>query len=558
MTHALASASASSSHRTFSITTRTFSDPPASSSSASCSPIPSLNQSFATFSLSTRSYSFNQDPLVASILPAPSAPSLPPIFLAAPLSAAPSERLFSLTRRTFIQLPASSVSSSDTASPRPIASVAPSRRVILPSRPQGALRSLVPDEICYDPRVIASNSLPPKKARAPRAGNKLAPSPFRPHVPADRRVLLWTAPFCLTVEDRFRAAGIRSHLIAKIYQGLLRASTESTRESYGAGLLRYHQFCDEQGTPEHARLPADHLLLAAFYSAHIGQGSGKMLRNWMSGLRLWHLFNDAPWHGDESWMPSLKKAGDRAGVAFKRPPRGPVTKTHMRAFRASLDLATGFGAAAWANATSCFWGCRRLGELVIKSVSKFSIEHDTCRETRISFTVCDGLEVVAFHIVWTKTTTILGAECILTQTIGEDADLCPAWAFKNHLAVNDSPPPHTPLFAYKERGEWLPLTKDLFIKTSSAVYLAAHLDHVFGHSYRIGGSLELLLAGVEPEVIMKLGGWTSLCFLIYWRRLEQVLPQRIIAAWSDRMKNFASSNGLSLDTVELNLDSASS
>jgi len=40
------------------------------------------------------------------------------------------------------------------------------------------------------------------------------------------------------------------------------------------------------------------------------------------------------------------------------------------------------------------------------------------------------------------------------------------------------------------------------------------------HSYRIGGSVKLLSIGGAPEVIMKLGGWTSLCFLLYWRRHE--------------------------------------
>ncbi|KAJ6499667.1 hypothetical protein C8R47DRAFT_971319, partial [Mycena vitilis] len=240
-----------------------------------------------------------------------------------------------------------------------VSSQIPARRHIVAAQASNPSPILRPDDVSFDPRVLACNSLPPKKARAARVGNELAPSIYRPHVPADRRLLLWTAPFCSQVQERFRALGIRSDMQTHIWQGLLRATTIETRECYGAGLLRWHQFCDREGIAEHMRLPADYMHLSAFYSSHIGTGAGKSLRNWMSGLRLWHLYNDAPWHGDESWLPSLKKAGDRAGVAFKRPPRGPVTKTHMRAFRASLDLSSGFGAASWANATSCFWGCRR-------------------------------------------------------------------------------------------------------------------------------------------------------------------------------------------------------
>ncbi|KAJ7084922.1 hypothetical protein C8R44DRAFT_894032 [Mycena epipterygia] len=414
--------------------------------------------------------------------------------------------------------------------------------------------SLSNDDMRWDPRRIAESSLPAKRARKPRTGNELAPSIYRPQVPADRRVLLWTSPHSFHLRDRLSEARIRLDLQARIYEGLLRATTEQTRETYGAGMLRYHQFCDRERIGENARMPADRLLLAAFIAEAVGTCSGKCLRNWLNGLRLWHLFNDAEWHGDEGWLPSLKKAGDRAGVPFKRAPRGPITKAHLRALRAYLDVTTGFGAAAWSAACTGYWGCRRMGELVIKSAEKFLLEHDTCRDTRTSYGVVNEHEVVDFHIVWTKTTNILGATCILTQVKGPDADLCPTWAYKNHLAVNYSPPPLTPLFAFREHGTWRPLTKDHFLRTTSAAYNTAQLATVFGHSYRIGGSVELLLAGVEPEIIMKLGGWTSLCFLIYWRRLEQILPDRITSAWASRFKHFASSHGLPHDSGSLNFD----
>jgi hypothetical protein len=63
--------------------------------------------------------------------------------------------------------------------------------------------------------------------------------------------------------------------------------------------------------------------------------------------------------------------------------------------------------------------------------------------------------------------------------------------------------------------------------------------------------MDLLLAGVAPEVIMKLGGWTSLCFLVYWRRLERVIPA-IARAWADQQKEFAQSHN---HPSELDVDS---
>ncbi|KAJ7252656.1 hypothetical protein C8J57DRAFT_1519967 [Mycena rebaudengoi] len=76
-------------------------------------------------------------------------------------------------------------------------------------------------------------------------------------------------------------------------------------------------------------------------------------------------------------------------------------------------------------------------------------------------------------------------------------------------------------------------------RSSSAVFLPAALNPFFAHSYCIGGSSELLDAGAALEIIMKLSGWTSLCFLIYWRRLKCILPLNITRAWDTRIREFA-------------------
>jgi hypothetical protein len=107
--------------------------------------------------------------------------------------------------------------------------------------------------------------------------------------------------------------------------------------------------------------------------------------------------------------------------------------------------------------------------------------------------------------------TFLGGECVLTATLDS---LCPVWAHDNHTR-QPLPPPLTPIYTYRSGESWRVLTKDVFIQSAAEAFKRTGLAHVFGHSYRIGGSVKLLLDRVEPEVIMKLGGWTSLCFLIY-------------------------------------------
>jgi hypothetical protein len=60
------------------------------------------------------------------------------------------------------------------------------------------------------------------------------------------------------------------------------------------------------------------------------------------------------------------------------------------------------------------------------------------------------------------------------------------------------------------------------------------MTRVHGHSYRIGGATELLTAGVPPEVVARQGGWTSLSFLLYWRKIEVILPMNITSAYKKK------------------------
>ena len=64
---------------------------------------------------------------------------------------------------------------------------------------------------------------------------------------------------------------------------------------------------------------------------------------------------------------------------------------------------------------------------------------------------------------------------------------------------------------------------------------------------------------VPPEVVAATGGWTSLAFLIYWRRMEEILPMCTSKAYNAshvnqltaifeefRIQNHISNNDLSL------------
>ncbi|KAJ7896674.1 hypothetical protein B0H14DRAFT_450818 [Mycena olivaceomarginata] len=317
-----------------------------------------------------------------------------------------------------------------------------------------------------DVRHAAALSLPATKPRKPTAENKIAPSPFRPHVAAVQRILMWTTPHSILAQER-RDGEVSRRLQTMMLADLLVSTTHDTRQAYGAGLLRFNQFCDRELIPESRRMPASDILLGAFIADHTGKLLGKAIRNWLNGLRLWHIYNDADWHGKEGWLPGIIKAADKKGAAFKRLPRGPVTTDHLRELRARLDIIQPRDAAIWAVALAAFWGCRRLGELLIKSVSKFSLEHDVTRSTRLSRLMVNSRVVISFHLPWTKTTGIIGGDAILTAT---DDGLCPVRALENHFSVNHSPDRDTPMFSFRNGSNWSHLLKHQFLDLTDAVF----------------------------------------------------------------------------------------
>jgi hypothetical protein len=66
------------------------------------------------------------------------------------------------------------------------------------------------------------------------------------------------------------------------------------------------------------------------------------------------------------------------------------------------------------------------------------------------------------------------------------------------------------------------------------VHLACSRPPVHRHGFCIRGTTEFLMAGVAPEVVAHQGGWTSLAFLLYWWKLEEILPMNITDAYKKK------------------------
>lgn len=285
--------------------------------------------------------------------------------------------------------------------------------------------------------------------------------------------------------------------------------------------------------------PASYALLCAFISAHVGKNSGNTINTWLSGIHAWHTTNHAPWYGDDKWVHTCRSVANREGTLHEKPIRPPVSLEHLLALHRAITLSIPLHAAIWAAATVAFFGCRRLGEILVKSRSNLDRRYNVLRSTGPRFRFNNASNKSAsFHIPWTKVTKERGADVVITARADR---LCPVAALLQHFLINNDLPLEAPLFAYKgENGIWIPLPKNVFIKFVNRIWSNAHLDHVYGHSFRIGGAVALLLAGVPPEVVATTGGWTSLSILLYWRRLEEILPKSTALAYTKSDIDFLS------------------
>nr|GAT45890.1 predicted protein [Mycena chlorophos] len=397
-----------------------------------------------------------------------------------------------------------------------------------------------------DPNVFVANVIAGSVLRAfpvrPRGrvqntDDDIILSVFRPFVPAPMRFLTWITPFGI--------ANIANHQYlpaadqAKARAAIINSLKSSSLSTYSAGPKRFTQYCDRAGIPEDLRMPAEPFLLCCFIADSIGKHGLPSAKNWLNGVAFWHHVNFAPWFGGEPCVKKVLRAVDKE-KKFVRPPRGPILREHMLCLRSNLDLSSPRGAAFWALATAAFFGCRRLGELTIPSIKGFDSRYHASRSAPISRSAYDGRDFISIHLPWSKSTREAGVSLIIIST---DDDLCPVRAWDNHVQVNHSPPPNTPIFAYRDDSSWKPIVKTSFLSFLSNLFRVAKLEQVFGHSFRVGGTLFWLTLGLEPEMVMKIGGWTSSCFLIYWRKLESVLPPAISRVLDKAFASFCARNG---------------
>nr|GAT43274.1 predicted protein [Mycena chlorophos] len=187
------------------------------------------------------------------------------------------------------------------------------------------------------------------RSRAPKTVDTYAPSVFRPLLPAPMRLLGWSTTFGLSFIANH--PHIPAEEQAKARAAIVNSLALASLSSYAAGPLRFTQFCDRIAVPEHLRMPAEPYLLCCWIADSIGSHGLSSAKGWLNGVAFWHHVNLAPWYGDEPGVKKTLRAIDKDKV-FVRPPRPPLSISHLQCIRDNLDITTPFGAAQWALASA--------------------------------------------------------------------------------------------------------------------------------------------------------------------------------------------------------------
>ncbi|KIK76456.1 hypothetical protein PAXRUDRAFT_169903 [Paxillus rubicundulus Ve08.2h10] len=102
--------------------------------------------------------------------------------------------------------------------------------------------------------------------------------------------------------------------------------------------------------------------------------------------------------------------------------------------------------------------------------------------------------------------------------------MSPFEALSLHKCINIDIPHSAPLFSYKTSTGWQPPVRADFINHCNDIWVQNGFPNMPGHTFYIGSTTELLLQGINPDIISVQGRWTSQAFLNYWCCIESILP----------------------------------
>ena len=348
-------------------------------------------------------------------------------------------------------------------------------------------------------------------------------------VPADERIRLWKPKTSRrALDDGGNPTSLGEQDLERVQKVLGEAYAPQTRSTYGTGLFAFHLFCDHKNVSEEHRAPVDQTVLASFISTLVSTYGGNTIRNYVYGVRAWHIIHGIKWDVNNNEMETLLKAGHKLSPKeARRKTKEPWTMDYLTTICQSLKQDKPKDAAILACLTTAFWGTARLGEVTVKTPKSFDPNiHVKVTDVRYGVLDQNKLEVTAIFIPWTKVAKEKGEDIFWAR---QNGIVDPESALANHIKINN-PPPNAHLFAYKYRKGHRPMTRESFLQRIDKIVDEKGLDKRPGHGIRVGSTLEYLLRGVPFPVVKAKGRWQSDAFKGYLRNHAQVMAPYMQAA----------------------------
>jgi hypothetical protein len=303
----------------------------------------------------------------------------------------------------------------------------------------------------------------------------------------------------------------------KLTFALENSYTNKTKQGYNYTIKSLVKFAADCGIPKTEALPCNSRLLCLFIANGIGRtGTGTATAN-IAAIADWHKRHGLPFE-IPTQMQTIKRAIKLHWPKEKqqKPQRPPVTPGMMRSLTMAWRTGNTREKCALAMALCAWIGQMRLGELMPASVDEIIPSRLPSRKEWLTDKKLG--KASAIRLPWTKTNLHKGDVIILpTQQTPLDATR----AMCHHVLASHLDDTAL-LCQYKDGDAVKTFDKNLLMSMCNEIWQKDGIQRITGHSFRIGGTTAYLMAGVDSDIVKKMGRWSSDTFLRYWRSVNGI------------------------------------
>jgi hypothetical protein len=97
-------------------------------------------------------------------------------------------------------------------------------------------------------------------------------------------------------------------LHSRIRDALALSWSDSTKQTYGTGLLVYHVYCDSLNLSETQRAPASRDVMSSFVASLVGMYAQPTISSYVAGVHAWHTLHRIDYNVNDDELSTLLQA----------------------------------------------------------------------------------------------------------------------------------------------------------------------------------------------------------------------------------------------------------